>query len=99
MKRVVFSEPRKIQIEEVSKPKRKPKEALLRVHFVGICGSDLHSYQGTNPLVTYPVVPGHELCCEVMESDERFKPGDLVVTITAHFLQHTQRVFSKSWRQ
>jgi 2-desacetyl-2-hydroxyethyl bacteriochlorophyllide A dehydrogenase len=79
MKRVVFLEPRKIQIEEVSKPKRKPNEALLRVHFVGICGSDLHTYRGTSPLVTYPVVPGHELCCEVIESDEKFIPGDLVV--------------------
>jgi 2-desacetyl-2-hydroxyethyl bacteriochlorophyllide A dehydrogenase len=79
MKRVVFLEPRKIQIEEVSKPKRKPNEALLKVHFVGICGSDLHTYRGTSPLVTYPVVPGHELCCEVIESDERFSPGDFVV--------------------
>ncbi len=79
MKRVVFSEPRKIHMEEVSKPKRKPNEALLRVHFVGICGTDLHTYRGTSSLVTYPVVPGHELCCEVMESDEKFKPGDFVV--------------------
>lgn len=79
MKRVVFLEPRQIQIEEVSKPKRKPNEALLKVHFVGICGSDLHTYQGTSPLATYPVVPGHELCCEVIESDEKFSPGDHVV--------------------
>jgi hypothetical protein len=79
VKRVVFLEPRKIQIEEGSKPKRKADEALLRVRFVGICGTDLHTYQGTNPLVAYPVVPGHELCGEVGEPDVKFSPGDLVV--------------------
>jgi L-gulonate 5-dehydrogenase len=79
MKRAVIGGPGRIQIEEVSEPKRGPGEALLRVRYVGICGSDLHTYQGTSPLVTYPVIPGHELCCEVIESDERFKPGDFVV--------------------
>jgi len=79
MKRVVICGPRSIQIEEVPEPRRKPDEALLRVRYVGICGSDLHTYQGTSPLVTYPVIPGHELCCEVIESDKKFKPGDFVV--------------------
>ena len=79
MKRVIISEPRKIQVEEVPTPKRNPGEALLRVYYVGICGSDLHTYQGSSPLVTYPVVPGHELCCEVIEADGNFKPGDFVV--------------------
>jgi len=79
MKRVVIPGPRRIGIEEVSEPRREPGEALLRVRYVGICGSDLHTYQGTSPLVTYPVIPGHELCCEVIEPEGRFKPGDFVV--------------------
>ena len=79
MKRVIVPEPRKIRMEEVPLPKRNPGEALLKVRYVGICGSDLHTYRGTSPLVTYPVVPGHELSCEVIEADEKFSPGDWVV--------------------
>jgi threonine dehydrogenase-like Zn-dependent dehydrogenase len=79
MKRVVFREPRKIELEEVTRPKRKPGEALLKVLYVGICGSDLHTYRGSSTLITYPVIPGHELCCEVLESDEKLSPGDIVV--------------------
>ncbi len=79
MKRVIISEPRKIQVEEVPNPKRRTGEALLRVRYVGICGSDLHTYQGKSPLVAYPVVPGHELSCEVIEADEKLSPGDRVV--------------------
>ncbi len=79
MKRVVFSEPFKVEIEEAPTPLRKSGEALLRVRYVGICGSDLHTYRGSSTLVTYPVIPGHELCCEVLESDEKFFPGDWVV--------------------
>ena len=79
MKRVLIPEPRKAIVEETAKPTRNSEEALLKVHYVGICGSDLHTYRGMNPLVSYPVVPGHELCCEVLEADDRFKPGDFVV--------------------
>ena len=79
MERVIFLGPRKIRLEEVPKPERKSNEALLKVLYVGICGSDLQTYQGSSPSVTYPIVPGHELCCEVIESDEKFSPRDIVV--------------------
>ena len=79
MKRVVFLEPREIRFEEVARPDRKSDEALLKVRYVGICGSDLHIYRGSNLLAKYPIVPGHELCCEVIESDEKYAPGDIVV--------------------
>jgi len=38
-----------------------PGEVLLNVCTVGLCGSDLATYRGTNPLVTYPRIPGHEI--------------------------------------
>ena len=34
---------------------------LIRVRTVGFCGSDLNTYRGLNPLVSYPRVPGHEI--------------------------------------
>ena len=79
MRRIVIPEPRKIQFQDVPKPKRKANDALLKIRYVGICGTDLHTYRGANLLVKYPVVPGHELCCEVIESKEKLSPGDVVV--------------------
>ena len=79
MKRIVISGPRKVYSEDAPKSKRRADEALLKVHYVGICGTDLHTYRGSNLLVKYPIVPGHELCCEVIESKREFSPGDMVV--------------------
>lgn len=54
------------QIEERPEPEMQPGEALLRVRRVGLCGSDLKSFQGGNPLVTYPRVPGHEVAATIV---------------------------------
>lgn len=42
-------------------------EVLVKTKRVGICGSDMHIYHGTNPLATYPRVIGHEVAGEVIE--------------------------------
>lgn len=58
-----------LQIAEVSQqmPKTlRQGEVLLRVKRVGICGSDVHIYQGHNPFATYPRVWGHEFAGEVI---------------------------------
>lgn len=44
-----------------------PHEALLRVHSIGICGTDLHAYAGEQPFFDYPRILGHELGVEVAE--------------------------------
>jgi len=41
-------------------------EALVRIHRVGVCGSDIHAYKGNQPFFTYPRVVGHELGVEVV---------------------------------
>lgn len=54
-------------------------EALIRVHRVGICGTDIHAHKGTHPLFTYPRIPGHELGVEVVRVGAgvtNVKPGD-----------------------
>src|SRR5208283_3618457 len=52
-------------------------EVLVRVLTVGICGTDLHAFEGTQPFFTYPRVLGHELAVEIIESNaSEFKPGD-----------------------
>ena len=45
----------------IARPEPAPNEVLLRVRTVGFCGSDLNTYRGLNPLVSYPRIPGHEL--------------------------------------
>jgi 2-desacetyl-2-hydroxyethyl bacteriochlorophyllide A dehydrogenase len=54
-------------------------EALVRVHRVGICGTDLSAYLGKMPFLTYPRILGHELGVEVVAVGEEvmnIKPGD-----------------------
>ncbi len=48
----------------------KPGEALLKVHNIGICGTDLHAYAGEQPFFDYPRILGHELGVEVVNISE-----------------------------
>lgn len=57
-----------IDIDEPSKPR--PGEALVRVHRVGICGTDISGYLGKMPFYSYPRIPGHELGVEVIAVSE-----------------------------
>jgi len=56
-----------------------PGEVLVRVLTVGICGTDLHAFEGTQPFFSYPRILGHELAVEVIETGDgvgQFRPGD-----------------------
>jgi len=57
--------PGQTAVSEVDPPKLGPGEALLRVRRVGLCGTDLNSYRGRNPLVSYPRIPGHEIAATI----------------------------------
>jgi threonine dehydrogenase-like Zn-dependent dehydrogenase len=61
MKAVQFDRPGNVIITEMPLPGLAPGEVLLRVRYVGFCGSDLNTYLGRNPMVTYPRIPGHEI--------------------------------------
>ena len=87
MKAICIEEPGKVVVKEIDKPVRKPGEALLKMIYGGICGSDLGSYRGANAYVSYPRVPGHELAAEIVEIDENdkgLKPG-MIVTCNPYF--------------
>jgi threonine dehydrogenase-like Zn-dependent dehydrogenase len=45
----------------------KSDEALVRVHRIGVCGTDLHAFRGNQPFFTYPRILGHELGVEVLD--------------------------------
>ncbi len=55
-------------------------EILLKIKYIGFCGSDLSTYLGKNPLVNYPRIPGHEISAVIEEIGpgvpEKFKVGE-----------------------
>jgi 2-desacetyl-2-hydroxyethyl bacteriochlorophyllide A dehydrogenase len=67
MKAVVMHAPGDVRVQTVPEPTPQPGEALLRVRRVGLCGSDLNSWRGRNPLVSYPRIPGHEIAATVID--------------------------------
>lgn len=87
MKTILMPEPGKVIITEMEKPTPKPGEALLKLLYGGICGSDLGSYRGANAYVVYPCIPGHEFSAEIVEigeNDRGLKPG-MIVTCNPYF--------------
>ena len=87
MRAIYIDEPGKVSFRGIPSPVRKPGEALLKVLYGGICGSDLGSYRGTFAYFDYPRIPGHEFSAEIVEIDENdkgLKPG-MIVTCNPYF--------------
>ncbi|TWT29565.1 putative zinc-type alcohol dehydrogenase-like protein YjmD [Posidoniimonas corsicana] len=61
MKAFQITEPGASRLTELADPQPAAGEVLLRIRCVGFCGSDLNTYRGMNPLVSYPRIPGHEI--------------------------------------
>jgi threonine dehydrogenase-like Zn-dependent dehydrogenase len=61
MKALVITEAGQTQYVERPAPAPAPGEVLLQIKRVGYCGTDLNTFRGLNPLVTYPRIPGHEI--------------------------------------
>ena len=60
MKTIIINKPGDVNIIDTPKPVRKKGEALLKVLYGGICGSDLGTYRGTFAYASYPRIPGNE---------------------------------------
>lgn len=66
MRAAVTIGPRDVQTREVPDPSPAVDEALIRVETAGICGSDLHLFDGSNPYASYPRTQGHEFSGRVV---------------------------------
>ena len=67
MKTIVLEKPGSFLLTERPRPDDPaPGQALVRIHRVGVCGSDLHAFKGNQPFFTYPRVVGHELGVEIV---------------------------------
>lgn len=64
-----------MRVIEMEKPVVAPGEILVKIEYVGFCGSDLNTYLGRNPMVKLPVVPGHEVGAVVEEIGEGVPEG------------------------
>lgn len=67
---------------DIPQTELKDGEVLLRLEYVGFCGSDLNTWLGRNPMVRMPVVPGHEVGAVIVKAGagvpEELKPGTTV---------------------
>lgn len=84
MRSIHVTTPGVVDVVEVEDPRPRPGEALLRVRYAGICGSDLQTFRGTQPFATYPRVPGHEFSAEIVEINGRsddLSVGDVVTGV------------------
>ena len=61
MRALVIDRPGEARVIEMERPAADPQLATMRVRRIGLCGSDLTTYLGKNPMVTYPRIPGHEV--------------------------------------
>lgn len=82
MKYIVCEKPQEFLIKEKPMPELKEGEALLRIRRIGVCGTDIHAFGGTQPYFEYPRILGHELAAEYIKGNAKdFQPGDKVTFI------------------
>jgi L-iditol 2-dehydrogenase len=58
MLQAVMTQPGKIEFKEIERPRAAAGEVLIEVKRIGVCGSDIHVYNGLHPYTGYPVVGG-----------------------------------------
>jgi 2-desacetyl-2-hydroxyethyl bacteriochlorophyllide A dehydrogenase len=83
MKAAYYTNKEQLELVELETPKIGFGEALVKVKYTGICGSDIHVFHGAHPTAKFPVVPGHEFVGELVELNDTsvndIKIGDTVV--------------------
>lgn len=84
MKTIILDQPGQFRLTDTPEPAAPgPEEATVRILRVGICGTDLHAFEGTQPFFEYPRILGHELSAEIValgssEANHGLKVGDVV---------------------
>ncbi len=84
MKSIVCTKPFELNQIKADKPAEDSDQALVRVRRIGICGTDLHAYEGNQPFFTYPRILGHELAGvidSIGENADGLKAGDPVAIL------------------
>lgn len=74
MKAFFINSPGETSIADVEKPSPAAGQVLLRVRMVGLCGSDLNTFRGNNPMVSFPRIPGHEVAATIEAAGAEVPP-------------------------
>jgi L-iditol 2-dehydrogenase len=86
MKQAYMPEPGIIKYRDVKKPIIKPDRVIIKIVKIGICGSDYHVFKGKHPLVSFPLVQGHEFSGyieNIGKNVQGLNIGDLVTVLPA----------------
>lgn len=83
MNTLVCVTPGEFQYREDPKPDLTSGHTIIKIKRIGICGTDLHAYEGTQPFFNYPRILGHELAGEIVQTDgaSGFSVGESVTFI------------------
>ncbi|QMU27555.1 zinc-binding alcohol dehydrogenase family protein [Adhaeribacter radiodurans] len=83
MKTLVCTSPGQFEYNQGNKPELTPGNAIIKIKRIGVCGTDLHAFEGTQPYFEYPRILGHELAGELVEIDSAagFEIGEAVTFI------------------
>lgn len=83
MKKLVCTSPGNFAYGSSEKPGLEKDTAVIAIKRIGICGTDLHAFEGTQPFFSYPRILGHELAGELIEFDNApgFSVGEKVTFI------------------
>ncbi len=85
MKALAIEALERCAFHEVPDPVPDPGEVLIDVRHLGLCGSDLATFTGLNPLVSLPRIPGHEIGAEILscgaDVPAEFAPGKRVIVV------------------
>ena len=87
MKTLVCTQPGEFRYQDGEQPLLKEGQAIIRIRRIGICGTDLHAYEGTQPFFEYPRILGHELAGELVAVDgaDDFTLGERVTLMPYFF--------------
>src|SRR5258706_4551911 len=83
MKTLICKSPRPLEYGQATPPQLTRDHALLKIKRIGIVGTDLDVFEGTQPFFNYPRILGHELAAEVVDVDgpAEFRKGEIVTLI------------------
>ncbi len=82
MKTLVCTRPGSLEYKEGIVPAYTDGNTILRIKRIGICGTDLHAFEGTQPYFNYPRIMGHELAAEIEQTGRTdFEKGEPVTFI------------------
>jgi 2-desacetyl-2-hydroxyethyl bacteriochlorophyllide A dehydrogenase len=86
MKILSCQEPGKLEYGTAPDPIPEEGNVIIKVSNIGVCGTDLHAYEGTQPYFTYPRILGHEIAGELVHTNgsKGFNAGD-AVTLVPYF--------------